>query len=200
MRALRFAVAALALSAAAPAPSGSRAPEKGCAWKLFSSPALGLEVPYQRCDFGYRVIDFVAGKNALLESMTDTGKKADIYPVVTVFEKKAEEGPDEAILRVAGKKLSRYKRKHCIVLAKHVASLGAGKAAFTLSPDAEYLSKVEDEAGGDIPAPPCGDLGELADGLTYFEFHPTENPRRFLFVNAGQDTPLFDETALKLLP
>lgn len=195
------ALAALAaLAAAPPPPLASRPPEKGCAWKLFSSPELGLEVPCQRCDFGFRVIDFGAGKSSLYQSMADTGKKEDVYPVITMFEKKADEGPDEAIRRVAFKKLSRYQRKHCLVVAKHVPHLGLSKSAFTISPDEAYAAKVAEKAGTDVPPPPCGDLGESADSLTYFEFHALENPRRFAFVSAGQDTPLFDETRLRFLP
>jgi len=50
------------------------------------------------------------------------------------------------------------------------------------------------------PPPPCGNLGVTFDSLTYFEFHAVENPRRFAFVSAGQDAPLFDETKIKFLP
>lgn len=196
------ALAALAAHAAVTPPLSSRVPEKGCAWKRLESVQLGLAVSYQRCDFGYRVIDFltISGKPSLYLSMEDTGKKASLDPVVTVYDKKAEEGPDEAVRRIALKGLSRYKRKHCVVVAKYLSYLGPGKAAFTLSPDKQYGAELEKTANGEIPDPPCGDLGELADGLTYFEFHPVENPRRFLFVSAGQDTPLFDESRLMLLP
>lgn len=194
------ALAASAALAAAPPPLASRPAEKDCAWRLFSSPALGLEVPVQRCDFGFRVIDFGEGKTSLYQSIADTGQKEDAFPVVSMFEKKADEGPDEAIRRVAFKKLSRYQRKHCVVVAKHVPHLGLSKSAFTISPDEAYATKVAEEAGTDVPPPPCGDLGESAGSLTYFEFHALENPRRFAFVWAGQDAPLFDETRLKFLP
>lgn len=196
------ALAATAALAAVPPPASlsSRAPEKGCVWKLLSSATLGISVPYQRCDFGYRVIDFFEGKKQLIQSMKDTGKKEDLFPVILVYEKKADEGPDEAIRRIAFKDLTRYKRKHCVVVAKHVAYLGLNKAAFTISPDAEYAAKAAKEAGDDIPEPPCGNLGEAADYASHFEFHPLENPRRFVFVSEGQDTPLFDETAIKFLP
>jgi hypothetical protein len=182
--------------------AASRAPEKGCAWKTLSSPELGLEVSVQRCDFGYRVIEFLTlpRKRVLYQSMQDTGKKASLYPVVTVFTMKARETPDAAIKRVALGRLSWYKRKHCLVVPRRLDHLAPGKAAFTLSPDKKYAAAALEAAGGDIPEPPCGEFGELADGLTYFEFHPAENPARFLFVDAGQDTPLFDETSLKLLP
>jgi hypothetical protein len=198
--ALAAALAATAMMAAAPAAPAPRSAEKGCEWKLFTSAALGIEVPYQRCDFGYRVIDFAAGKRGLYQTMQDKGKKRDVYPVITVFDKKADEAPDEAIRRTAFKALSWYKRRHCAVVATHVAHLGLNKAAFTISPDAEYAAKAAKEAGTDIPEPPCGDQGESADSVSYFEFHPLENPRRFVFVSAGQDTPLFDDSAIRFLP
>lgn len=194
------ALAAFAAFAAAPPPLASRPAETGCAWRLFSSPELGLEVPVQRCDFGFRVIDFGAGKTSLYQSMRDAGQKEDVYPVISMFEKKADETPDEAIRRVAFKKLTRYQRRHCSVTARHVPYLGLSKSAFTITPDEKYAAEVAEKAGTDVPPPPCGDLGESADSLTYFEFHAMENPRRFAFVSAGQDTPLFDESRLKFLP
>lgn len=145
---MKSAAALLALAACAafgaappPPPIASRPAEKGCEWKLFSSAALGLQVPYQRCDFGYRV-----------------------------------------------------------VVAKHVPHLGLSKSAFTISPDEAYAARVAEEAGTDIPPPPRGTLGVNFNSLTYFEFHALENPRRFAFVSAGQDAPLFDETMIKFLP
>jgi hypothetical protein len=195
-------LAAIAASAAVPSTPAGRAPEKGCAWTTLSSPEVGIELPVQRCDFGYRVIEFTTlpHKHHVYQSIQDKGKKATLYPVVTVYSMKADERPDDAVRRVALGTLSRYKRKHCVVVARYLSHLGPGKAAFTISPDKKYAAEALEAAGGDIPEPPCGEYGELADGLTYFEFHPLENPRRFLFVSAGQDTPLFDETALKLLP
>lgn len=197
------ALATLGAAAAVPAVVVSRVAEKDCVWRTYTSTALGLEVPVQRCDYGFRVIDFteVAGKPTLYQSMKEQGKdKTSVDAAVTVFEKKADERPDEAIRRVAFKKLDRYQRKHCVVVAKHVAYLKDGKAAFTIVPDEKYQAEVERAAGADIPPPPCGELGDYADGRVYWEFHPVENPRRFVFVNIGQDTPLFDETALRFLP
>jgi hypothetical protein len=196
-----LALAACAFLAAAAPPQASRPADKGCVWKTLTSKQLGLEVKHQRCDFGYRIIDFVVlpGKPHLYQTMEDTGKKAVLYPVVTVYKMKRDEGPEEAIKRVAFSPLSLYKRKHCLVVQRRLSYLGAAKAAYTLAPDKKYAEKALEAADGDIPEPPCGELGELADSLTYFEFHPTENPERFLFVSAGQDLPMFDETSLKLL-
>lgn len=182
-------------------PVPPRAPEKGCAWTLLTSPEIGLELQVQKCDFGYRTIEFGVGKRALIQSMTDKGKKPDLFPVVVMYEKKEGEGPDEAIRRAVFGKLSRYERKHCRVVAKAVPHMvGADKAAFTIEPDEKYAEAHAKKYAGEVPPPPCGDMGTSFDGISYFEFHDAENPRRFAFVNAGQDAPLFDETGLKFLP
>lgn len=181
-------------------PLPSRPAEKGCAWKLLSAPEIGLELQVQSCDFGYRTIEFGAGKRALIQAMTDKGKKPDLFPVVVMYEKKESEGPDEAIRRAVFGKLSRHERKHCRVTAKPVPRMGPGKTAFTIEPDEEYADAHAKKFAGEVPPPPCGDMGISFDGISYFEFHDAENPRRFAFVNAGQDTPLFDETGLKFLP
>lgn len=200
--ALLCSVAALAAAPPPPPPDplASRPAEKGCEWRLFKSPELGLEVPYQRCDFGYRVIDFGPGKRSFFQSMQDKGKKEDVYPVITMYTKDADEAPDKAVRRAAFGKLSFYKRRHCVVVATHIPHLGLNKQAFTISPDKEYAAKVAKKAGTDIPEPPCGDQGETADSVTHWEFHPLENTKRFAFVSAGQDTPLFDETMIRFLP
>ena len=54
------ALAALGAAAAVPTVTVSRVAEKSCVWKTFSSAELGLEVPVQRCDYGFRVIDFAS--------------------------------------------------------------------------------------------------------------------------------------------
>ncbi|UPT72823.1 MAG: hypothetical protein M0D55_12930 [Elusimicrobiota bacterium] len=193
-----------AKKAAAPEASAEPVPPrpagKGCLWRTLSAPQIGLEALVQRCNFGYRTIDFAAGKRALIQIMQDAGKDEDLYPVVVMYEKKEDEAPDDAIRRAAFGKLSRYQRKHCRVVAKHVPHLGLSKAAFTIEPDEVYAEKIAKENGTDIPPPPCGDMGISFDGVSYWEFHAMENPRRFAFVNAGQDSPLFDETGLKFLP
>jgi hypothetical protein len=53
------------LPAGAAASGPSRKPVKGCSWRKISDPALGLEAWVQRCDFGFRKIDFQIAKAAL---------------------------------------------------------------------------------------------------------------------------------------
>ena len=196
---MRFAAALLlAAAVSAQAAEASRAPDKGCVWTHLNAPALSLL--YQKCDFGFRRIDFGASEGQVFEIYLDTAaRERSRQPVISVFEKKAEESPEAAIKRVA--KLSRRARKHCAVAAKKLAFIGSGKKAYTILPDEEFAAEAAKKAGDGVPEGACGPLGDQPDGLGYFEFHPDENPRRFVYVDFGQEEhPLFDERSLLFLP
>ena len=192
--------AALLLAAAVSARAGepSRSPDKGCVWTNLSAPALSLL--YQKCDLGFRRIDFAASEGQVFQIYLDTAtRERSRQPVISVFEKKAEESLEDAITRVA--KLSRRARKHCTVTTKKLGFLGAGKKAYTILPDEKFTAEASKKAGDGVPEGACGPLGDQPDGLGYFEFHPAENPTRFVYVDFGQEEhPLFDEKSLKFLP
>ena len=64
--ALLFASVVLAVPASA-APEGgpSRPPVKGCVWEKKTDATLGLDAWVQRCDFGFRKIDFRVAQHSL---------------------------------------------------------------------------------------------------------------------------------------
>jgi hypothetical protein len=183
--------------------AASRPPEKGCAWTTLSSPELGLELQYQKCDLGFRTIDYQASPKdgSVYEVIVDSGAhRSRREAVIVMTAKKPDEAAASAIERVAFRKLTLKQKRHCFVVPKKLGFLGSEKRAYTISPDESYAADLARKAGDQIPPPPCGDQGELPDGFTYFEFHPKENPARFAFVVFGQDEhPLFDESSLKFL-
>ncbi|MDE2512024.1 MAG: hypothetical protein KGL74_12950 [Elusimicrobia bacterium] len=46
------------------------------------------------------------------------------------------------------------------VVPKRLGFLGAGKTAFTISPDEDFAAEIAGKAGDQIPPPPCGDMRE----------------------------------------
>jgi hypothetical protein len=50
-------------------------------------------------------------------------------------------------------------------------------------------------ASGEIPEPPCGPYGVSTHGVRYFAFDP-QRPDRVVFIDEGQDQPLFDARSL----
>lgn len=196
--------AALALLfVAAAASAASRPPDRDCAWTTLSDPGLGVDLRTQTCDFGFRTVGFEtsAKDTTIYEVLTDTAtRRRTRQAAIVLFSKKPQETPERAIQRVAFRKLGFKARRHCSVVAKPLGFLNKGKTAFTIAPDEEFAEEIARKAGDQIPPPPCGDMGELPDGFTYFEFH-ADSPGRFAFVIYGQDDhPLFDESSLTFRP
>lgn len=68
---------------------------------------------------------------------------------------------------------------------------------FLMVPDGEYAQKIETEMK-ESPVPvTCNGWGVGNSGMRYFELHES-NPAKAIFVEIGQDAPLFDETSIQL--
>jgi hypothetical protein len=183
-------------AAPAAAPKPSRKPLKGCKWEKLTDAAAGLEAWAQRCDFGFRKIDFLFERNALLIRYSDGGKPE---PVVEVFDLRDGETPEAGVRRLWTERTPRFFHGRCVVAP--YGKPPAGAAWLTVEPDAAYgaeLKKKQDP--NEVPPPPCGEWGYAPDGVQYWEAQPGSGARKVLFVRAGQDTPLFDERTLRLLP
>ncbi|MCE2909975.1 MAG: hypothetical protein O9343_14635 [Burkholderiaceae bacterium] len=70
--------------------------------------------------------------------------------------------------------------------------LPAGVAGYVLAPTVPVPAVT---ASGEIPEPPCGPYGASTHGVRYFAFDP-QRPDRIVFVDEGQDQPLFDARSL----
>ena len=184
--------------AAAPPSKPSRKPVKGCRWEKLADAAVGLEAWVQRCDFGSRTVDFVLEKSALAIRYSDGGKPD---PVVEVFDLEEGETAEAGIQRLWAERTPKFFRSRCALAAFREAKPTAGAARYTFEPLPAYAAELKrKEDPNEVPPPPCGDWGWAPDGVQYWEAHPKESARRVLFVRAGQDTPLFDERTLKILP
>jgi len=184
---------------AAPAGGPSRKPVKGCAWRQISDPALGLEAWVQRCDFGFRKIDFQVSKTALLVHWSDGGGTTE--PMIEVLDLLQGETPEAGIRRIFTLHTDRKVAARCVLRRYTEGTTPAGALRFTFVPDAAYQKELDAKAKTEdgVPDPPCGDWGTAPDGIQYFEAQPASGARKVLFVRVGQDEPLFDESTLRLL-
>lgn len=194
----------LAALGAAPAAAPER-PETGCTWVRLSEPELGLELLHQRCDLDYPIIDFTTSvrKRTVYRVTRDPVRNAEtLDPVIVMHMKKPKESPESAVRRVGLKGVGWGKRRRCEVRPRRLGFLGSSKSAFVIAPDEGYAAELaKRHADEEVPKPPCGEMGDLADGLAYFEFHPDEHPRRFAFVFYGHDErTYFDPASLRFLP
>ncbi len=187
--------------AAAPVPAAKplRKAERGCKWERLSNASVGLDAWVQRCDFGFRKIDFLFEKNALAIRYSDAGGKPD--PVVEVFDLKDGEAVEPGIQRLFAERTSRFLVSRCRLVAARVGNPPAGARLFTFEPEAAYAAELKKKADpNEVGDPPCGDWGAAPDGLQYWEAQPASGAKKVLFVRVGQDTPLYDERTLRLLP
>lgn len=180
--------------------SPSRKPQKGCVWEQRTDADIGLQSWVQRCDFGFRKIDFLVVGHSLAQRYSDGGTPE---PVIDVFDLAAGESLDAGMKRVFTAATEKTISVRCVLAPFRADGMKTpvGVKRYTFVPDAAYgkeLAKTQDP--GDIPEPPCGAYGAGADSIAYFETQPAAGSRHFVYVHAGQDTPLFDETTLKLLP
>jgi hypothetical protein len=197
-----LALAATVLAGGAPAaPNGgpSRRPVQGCVWERFSDAKVGLEAWVQRCDFGFRRIDFLAAGRSLAIRYSDGGGAPD--RLVDVFDLQSGETPDDGVKRVFRARTEASFADRCVLSVSRDRKPPKGVRRLTFVPNAAYRKQLDAAADpNEVGDPPCGDWGTAPDGIQYFEVHPEDRARRFLFVRVGQDEPLFDEQNLRLLP
>ena len=195
-------LAGLALLLASPAAAQNGAPsrkaERGCAWEKLADARLGLAAWVQRCDLGFRKIDFLIAKRSLAVRFSDGGAPD---PLVDVFDLEPGEAPAAGIQRLFKARTEPKLATRCVLAPYRGAKAPAGVQRFTFVPDAAYRRQLAAKADpNEVGEPPCGDWGDAPDGIQYFEAQPASGARRVLFVRVGQDQPLFDEQTLRLLP
>lgn len=178
-------------------PAPSRPPIDKCVWERMTDKTVGLAAWAQRCDFGFRQIHFEFAGNALAIKYSDGGA-AD--PVVEVFDIKSGETAEAALQRLFLEKTDKAVSARCVLAPYTEGTVPTGVKRYTFSPDTAYAKELTALANPDeVPEPPCGDWGEMPDGIQYFEV-PAGEGRKVLFVRVGQDEPLFDEQTLRVLP
>jgi len=177
----------------------SRPPFKDCKWEKVSDAQAGLEAWVQRCDYGFRKIDFLFEKGSLAVRFSDPGAQPE--PVVDVLELAAGETLEAGLRRLFAERTPKDVAGRCVLAPYREGKVPPGVKRYTFVPNAAYQRELDRKNRPDeVPDPPCGDWGTAPDGIQYFEAHPGSPARKVLFVRVGQDEPLFDEQTLKLLP
>lgn len=186
-----------ASAAVAQADRPSRPPSKGCAWETIADATVGLAAWVERCDYGFRKIDFLFSNGALAMRFSDGGEPD---PVVEVFGRRPGESPQAGVLRIARERTAPEIAARCRVVPYNIGKPPAGARRYAFAPNAAYRRELKaKEDPNEVGDPPCGDWGVAPDGIQYFEVRPADPARKILFVRVGQDVPLFDEQTLRPL-
>jgi hypothetical protein len=192
----------IALLAITPLPaftqdSPSRPPLKDCVWEKISDTRLGLAAWVQRCDFGFRKIDFVVHQRSLAIRYSDGGAPD---PLVDVFDLLPGESPEAGVRRIFTARTGKDLARRCVLRRAEGMAPRKGAQRYTFVPGSAYAKELDrkphlDEVGD----PPCGLWGDAPDGIQYFEVQPASGAHEILFVRVGQEAPLFDEQTLRLI-
>ena len=175
----------------------SRPPVAGCNWEKIGDPVVGLEAWVQRCDFGFRKIDFLFKGSALAIRYSDGGGPD---PLIEVLDLLPSETAVAGIKRLFAAQTDRALAARCVLAPYRGDKAPAGVKRYAFVPNAAFRKELKAKADpNEVGDPPCGDWGEAPDGIQYFEAHKATKARKVLFVRVGQDEPLFDERSLRLI-
>jgi hypothetical protein len=198
---MKFAVIACSFflaTAAIAADKPSRPAFEGCTWRKLSDPAFGLEAWVQHCTYSKnRTIDFVVQDHALV--MRDSDSRTPL-PVIRMFDLQPGETAEQGLRRIFAAQSDKKIAKRCVLVPYKPAAKRAGVKRYDFVPDKAYQKQLDAVKEDGVPDPPCGDLGTQPDSVQYFEVQPASGSRKVMLIDAGQDTPLFDEETLRLLP
>jgi hypothetical protein len=81
---------------------------------------------------------------------------------------------------------------------KNLAVKTKGKLLFQIMPTGAYAKVIQkrlEKEPGDFG---CGEFG-AGQSTAYFEYHPGDTKTKFLYVDTGQDEPLFDEDSIEFI-
>jgi hypothetical protein len=197
--AIAFCLTACGAGAAEP----SRPPEQGfgCVWKPFESKELGIRLLVQDCTDPKIHYEFSAKDGWLEEHRPSDPVTYGPSQIVRVLTKPADQKIEDAIAQQFIATLTDPAAKaSCKVHPfKNAEVKGKGKLLFTIMPSGAYAKKIDKELQQEPRDFGCGDYG-AGQSTTYFEYHPGETKTKFLWVNTGQDEPLFDQASIEFLP
>lgn len=184
-------------SAAATGDAPSRPATKNCKWEKIADAKVGLAAWVQRCDYGFRKIDFLFQQNSLAIRYSDGGAPD---PLIDVLDLLPGETPEAGVMRIFAANTDKALAARCVLATPRGTKAPAGTKRYTFVPNAAYAKALRRNADpNEVGDPPCGDWGDAPDGIQYFETWPASKARKVLFVRIGQDEPLFDEKTLRLI-
>lgn len=180
---------------AATADRPSRAAFEHCRWEKLADANAGLQAWVMRCSDERTKTDFVMDGQKLM--MRVSGQPP--HMVVEVIDLESGESAKQGLRRFFDAHTDKALASRCVIAPYDAGKPPAGVKRYTFVPDAAYGKELHAQNDPDlIPDPPCGEWGVQPDAVEYFEVH--EGARRVLFVDAGQDDPLYDEKTLRILP
>jgi len=178
----------------------SRAADQGCSWENFESARLGIRLLVENCADPSMHYVFSANGDWVEQHRPSDDTTFGSHQIIRVLTKPADQ-PIEAAIReqfIATLTDKAAKASCRAAPAKATGVRGNGKILLEIVPSGAYARKI-DRLLKDGPRDfGCGEFGKGQANL-YFEYHPAESKTRYLWIDAGQDEPLFDQNSIQII-
>jgi len=178
----------------------SRPPDQGCSWENFESATLGIRLLIENCPDPRMHYVFSANGDWLEQHRPSDDTTFGSHQVIRVIAKSAGQ-PIEAAIRqeFIAKLTDKTARASCkVARARDTGVNGNGRILLEIVPSGAYARKIERELKDEPRDFGCGDYGK-GQATRYFEYHPAESTTKYLWVDAGQDAPLFDQNSIEII-
>ena len=163
-----------------------------CTWKWQQAGEIGLWTQVCKLSTGTWRIKWDRQRHAFVEQLDRKMTRI----VVQVWPLAPNSGVDTLTTSLAAAGKLDANAGCRLVQVSHRASPRT-VAFFMLSPSDE--KSLEPTASGEVPEPTCGQYGRSTHGVRYF-MTDTRWPDRALFVDEGQERPMFDPGSITLTP
>ncbi|MFD2203048.1 hypothetical protein [Shivajiella indica] len=164
-----------------------REPYQGFEWEKVSG--AGIEFWAQKSD-GIQIGISETLPGAFVERI-ENGKPVAVSLVIQVFELK--NGEIEDVFEFISD--SKYWNEEEQCAFEKIESTRKGVDRYVLRPTGNALKEYEERAPSEPITHTCGNWGMGNSGIRYFEIHQS-NPEKALFIEIGQEAPLFDEESI----
>ena len=178
----------------------SHPPDQGCSWEAFESAGLGIRLLVENCSDPRMHYVFSANGDWLEQHRPSDDTIFGRHQVIRVMTKPAEQ-PIEAAIRqqFIATLTDKAARASCkVARAKDTGVRGNGKILLEIVPSGAYARKIERQLKDEPRDFGCGEYGK-GQATLYFEYHPAESKTKYLWVDAGQDEPLFDQNSIEII-
>ena len=189
---------ATVVQADAPPQQASRPAAAGCQWRPFDSAIHGLGLLVQECAGANQHYEFSTDGDWIVAHRPADDKTFGGPGLIKILRKAADEPIEEAIRKDFVQNLPAEAAAACVVRPFVESPVRTNdRMIFEIAPTGDYEKKILAERAKEPGDFGCGPFGKR-QGVSYFEYHPSEDPTKFLFVNYGFDAPLFDENSILL--
>lgn len=163
-----------------------------CAWRWSAGNGIGVWNEDCRFETGHWEVTYDAAHDHFALSV-DGG---DPFPVLRQFRVAAGQGPADLLPDLKAKGLV-LNDAECVFIPYTEQMSPMGWDIWRVMPTGERKRRFEGLSPGEVPEPPCGELGFAADNISFFMVR-RDHPNRVLYVNLGQDGTMIDPFSVRL--